>query len=46
MKGQNRLSVIEYDFVWCFPEKETDMKSIRTKIILLALLLSVITGCL
>ena len=45
MKGQNRLSVIEYVFVWCFPEIGTDMKSIRTNIIFLALLLSTTTGC-
>ena len=37
--------MIEYVFVWCFPETETDMKSIRSNIILLALLLSSITGC-
>ena len=31
--------------MWCFREKETNMKSIRTITIYLALLLSVITGC-
>jgi CubicO group peptidase (beta-lactamase class C family) len=37
--------VIEYTFVLYFPERETDMKSIRTNIILLALLLLTVTGC-
>lgn len=37
--------MIEYVFVCCFPERETNMKSIRTNIIFLALLLSTITGC-
>ena len=37
--------MIKYVFVWCFPERETDMKSRRTNIILLASLLLTITGC-
>jgi CubicO group peptidase (beta-lactamase class C family) len=37
--------VIEYGFVWRFQIKETDMKSIRTNIILLASLLLTVTGC-
>ena len=37
--------MIEYVSVCCFQEKETDMKSIRTNIIFLALLLLTITGC-
>ncbi len=37
--------MIEYPFVLYFPEIETDMKSIRTNIILLASLLLAITGC-
>jgi len=37
--------VIEYVFVWCFPEREIDMNSIRTNIILLASLLLTVTGC-
>ena len=37
--------MIEYGFVWRFQIRETDMKSIRTNIIFLALLLFTVTGC-
>jgi len=45
LKGQNRLFVLEYVFKYCFPDRETDMKLIKTNTILLASLLLTITGC-
>ena len=37
--------MIEYVFVWCIRKRKTDMKPIRTNVILLASLLLTLAGC-